>query len=62
MSSIERIFAEIQALTPQEREQLFEKMADFEALRLRKAIQVQKEHLSSQAEAQGHSTGTVPEA
>lgn len=53
MSEIDQILAQIETLSPQDREQLFERLAGFEALRLRKAVQVQKERLSSQADGEG---------
>lgn len=50
MSQVEKILDDIQSLSPQERESLFERLADFEALRLRKALQAQKALLRDQSE------------
>ncbi|MEZ0369415.1 MAG: hypothetical protein ACAI44_10050 [Candidatus Sericytochromatia bacterium] len=58
---IDEILAQIQALSPHERDQLFERLADFEALRLRRAVQYQKERLSSQADAENDAANCPPE-
>lgn len=52
MSKVEQLLTEIRSLSDQEREELFEKLTDFESLRLRKALQAQKTQLREQFEAE----------